>query len=94
MLTIKDLQEIEGRATQLYTNSQSRCRLEGMNRDLNAAEIRVLAFYEASITQANSKLGEKRLNDGELREIFNTVYQKVQETVEGEEMTFNLKAQG
>lgn len=55
--TLQDLVGVRDRAIRNFTQTSSRCRLPGMNRDFKEDEIRVMSFVEASIVHTFMRAG-------------------------------------
>lgn len=90
MFTPADLVEIRDRSINILNSYPVRCRLEGMTRDLDESEKRVMAMYEASMV-----VGLKKVNpDAIRREWFPKFHTAVNETVEGESAVYNADARG
>jgi hypothetical protein len=60
-----------------------------MTRDLEVEEKRILAFYEASLVTAYEKMGGSRPEPAELKELLPDVFEKVQEVIEDEMVSYS-----
>jgi hypothetical protein len=68
MFTIQDLYAVYSRACDELIKLPARVRLKGDTRDLTADEMRTLAFYQASLIHAYTKVGTG--DPAELEELF------------------------
>jgi hypothetical protein len=73
---------IQEQVYKVWGRMPGRCRLFGMDRDLNEGEIRALAYFEASVNILNH-MGA--LKDGALNFVVPTIIQKTQESVWSDE---------
>jgi hypothetical protein len=75
------LRNLQEHILKSYTNMPTKCRLQGMDRDLDPAETRALVHFEAAITILNH-MGA--IKDGVLDDIVPKLYSKANDTIWGD----------